>query len=211
MNKENILTALWDGLKKAFSDEKTDVKFQDAKTSDGVILRTDGDDFAVDGALIIVNADGTTTPAPDADYTIEDGRVITCAGGKITNVTAPANMKAQDNKTIVQQKSDEKDKSKDNKVKEETKFKVEESYKELTVELEKVKELFTDATKKIETLEKEVAENKQINVQLKELVNKIGESSADENPKLKKTDVKFNEQKIDKKRPSAIVNEFFRK
>jgi hypothetical protein len=212
--KETFLNAFWETLKKAFSNDKTDVKLQlDAKTSDGVIVRTDGEDFANGGQLLIVNADGTMTPATDGDYTLEDGRVVTCAGGVITNVVASTDMNAQP-KTPVQQKSDEKDKAKDNQMekdKQEIKFKAEDSYKELIVELEKVKEKFDSATKKIEKLEKEVAENSQINVQLKELVNKIGESSADEPKNLKKTDVKLNEQKLDKKRPSSIVNEFFRK
>lgn len=55
------------------------------KTTDGMELKTSGDAFAVGGDAVVVAADGTESPA-DGEYTLENGDIVKCAAGKITEV-----------------------------------------------------------------------------------------------------------------------------
>lgn len=60
----------------------------EAKTSDGTTLKTPADAMEVGVDLVIVNADNTETAAPDGDYTLENGDVVSVVGGKITAINA---------------------------------------------------------------------------------------------------------------------------
>jgi len=59
------------------------VALSDFKTSDGVVLSVDK--LEVGGSVTI-----GTDPAPDAEYKLESGEVITVAGGLITELESPA-------------------------------------------------------------------------------------------------------------------------
>lgn len=61
---------------------------------DGIIARYEGD-LAVGGELYVVTPQGETI-APDGNYEMEDGTVITVAGGTISAVMPPAESAAPD-------------------------------------------------------------------------------------------------------------------
>lgn len=55
------------------------------KTKDGQILSIAGDPV-LGVAVNVLNTDGTTSPAQDGEYTLEDGTVLTVTGGLISEV-----------------------------------------------------------------------------------------------------------------------------
>lgn len=69
--------------------EDTATKFVDAKTKDGQALQIEGDTIAPGAKVMVVGQDGTPAPAPDGELTLEDGTIITCKGGLITEITPP--------------------------------------------------------------------------------------------------------------------------
>jgi hypothetical protein len=80
-------------------ESNKEIKFVDAKTSDNIIVRSDGEDFATGAQLNILNEDGTMTIAPDGDYTIEDGDILTVVNGLITKIQDADNMNTQTQNT----------------------------------------------------------------------------------------------------------------
>jgi len=75
---------LIDKIKMLF-EATTEVKFLDVKAVDGTLLRT-AKAFEKDETVEVIAEDGTTAPAPDATYELEDGSSITILGGIITEV-----------------------------------------------------------------------------------------------------------------------------
>lgn len=65
-------------------------KFTDMKTTDGNLLSAGS--FEIGQDVMITNADGSQTPAPDGSYIMEDGSKITVAKGLIADVAAQENM-----------------------------------------------------------------------------------------------------------------------
>jgi len=60
-----------------------------ATAADGsTIVLYSNTDFTQDQEVYILDADGNQSPAPDNDYTLEDGTVLKVSGGKITEVVA---------------------------------------------------------------------------------------------------------------------------
>ena len=59
-------------------------KFVEATTSAGV-LKTEGESFVVGGTATITGEDGVEVPA-EGEYTLENGMVIKCEAGVITEV-----------------------------------------------------------------------------------------------------------------------------
>ena len=66
-------------IKELFSDTvataTAEAKFKDAKTQDGQILKIT-DDLVIGAKVEIVSEDGTLTPAPAGDITLDDGTVL---------------------------------------------------------------------------------------------------------------------------------------
>lgn len=60
------------------------------KTTDGVMLYTDGDAFVEGANVYTVDSNGNQVPATDGDYVLENGVTITIASGKITVVADPS-------------------------------------------------------------------------------------------------------------------------
>lgn len=58
----------------------------EAKTNDGLTMKTSADTLAVGSDVVIVAADGTETVPADGDYTLESGDVVSVSGGKITAI-----------------------------------------------------------------------------------------------------------------------------
>lgn len=72
---------------KVFLSEEVAVKLTDVKTKDGIILNFDGE-LSVGTEIFIVAEDGST-PAPDAEYILEDGSKIKVVDGKVAEIIAP--------------------------------------------------------------------------------------------------------------------------
>jgi hypothetical protein len=81
MDKANILTR----IKELFSTQE-DYKFMDYKTMDGRILRCESDGLDVGSKITEITQDGEV-PVEDGEYTLEDGMVLTIAGGMVDRMT----------------------------------------------------------------------------------------------------------------------------
>jgi hypothetical protein len=89
MNSKSVLSKILTLL--SLEDEK----LIQAKTDDGTILQSSN--FDVNDDVEVVNEDGTTSPAPDGEYTIsfttpegaESTQVIDIDGGKVASISSP--------------------------------------------------------------------------------------------------------------------------
>lgn len=72
---------------KVYLTEEVAVKLTDVKTKDGIILNFDGE-LSV-GTEIFIVAENGSTPAPDAEYILEDGSKIKVVEGKVDEIIAP--------------------------------------------------------------------------------------------------------------------------
>lgn len=76
------------GIKLSGVDEVAKIEMiATAKLKDGTEVASPSAEFEVGAELFVIDADGNQTPAPDGDHTLEDGTIVTTAGGKITAIT----------------------------------------------------------------------------------------------------------------------------
>lgn len=61
-------------------------QFRSLTTDNGIIAWEGEDDLKVGDAVFVESEDGERTPAPDGDYTLEDGVVIRVEGGKVAEI-----------------------------------------------------------------------------------------------------------------------------
>ena len=61
-------------------------KFEQAKLEDGTIVMWEGE-LATGTALFVVDEQGTQMPAPDGEHKLEDGTIVSTAGGLVVTVT----------------------------------------------------------------------------------------------------------------------------
>lgn len=71
---------------KALFEAPVEQAFKDVKAVDGTLLRT-ATDFVQDATVEVIAEDGTTSPAPDGSYQLEDGSTLVIEGGIIKEVT----------------------------------------------------------------------------------------------------------------------------
>lgn len=76
-------------LKKIKNINMANEKFVEAKTNDGVTLKSTAEVMAVGVDLMVVDAEGKETPA-EGEYTLENGTIIKAAAGKIDEIIEPA-------------------------------------------------------------------------------------------------------------------------
>jgi len=93
-NKKTIIEKI---KKFVFEEEVTEVKFFEAKDSEGNVLRVDGEDFAVGLEVKIIPEGGSIDLAKEGDYILEDGRTIKVdADGKITEIIEAADVETSE-------------------------------------------------------------------------------------------------------------------
>ena len=73
--------------KVALSKESPVKLMAEATTADGQMIATPADEWANGVEVFIVDADGNPSPAPDGEYTLDNGSKIVVAGGVATEVT----------------------------------------------------------------------------------------------------------------------------
>lgn len=61
-------------------------QFRSLTTDNGIVVWEGEDDLKVGDAVFVESEDGERTPAPDGDYTLEDGVVIRVEGGKVAEI-----------------------------------------------------------------------------------------------------------------------------
>ena len=61
-------------------------QFKSLTTDNGIIVWEGEDDLKIGDAVFIESEDGERTPAPDGDYTMEDGTIIRVEGGKVAEI-----------------------------------------------------------------------------------------------------------------------------
>ena len=124
----------------AGTETKAEVKFMDAKTSDGTILRTEQQDFVVGAKVQVMAEDGTLTNAPDGEHTLEGGKVITIKDS-----------------VIVLEKEAEEEKPVEEVVEQSINDELKKELATLKAELEKIKSEKVELKSKVEELSKEPA------------------------------------------------------
>ena len=61
--------------------------FLDAKAQDGSILRTADEAFKTGSQVVLISEDGTSAPAPDSSYVLEDGSTLVIKSGVVETIT----------------------------------------------------------------------------------------------------------------------------
>lgn len=67
-------------------EEAKDVQLRNITTDKGPIVWEGDEDLAVDTEVFVEDEGGNRTPAPEGDYTLEDGRVVRVADGKVVEI-----------------------------------------------------------------------------------------------------------------------------
>lgn len=68
-------------IKALFQNEN----FNDAKLADGTLIQWEGE-LGEGTAIMVIDTDGNTTPAPDATHELSDGTQVTTVGGLVTKI-----------------------------------------------------------------------------------------------------------------------------
>jgi hypothetical protein len=68
-------------IKALFQNEN----FNDAKLADGTLIQWEGE-LGEGTAIMVIDTDGNTTPAPDATHELSDGTLVTTVGGLVTMI-----------------------------------------------------------------------------------------------------------------------------
>jgi hypothetical protein len=68
-------------IKALFNNEN----FNDAKLADGTLIQWEGE-LGEGTAIMVIDTDGNTTPAPDATHELSDGTLVTTLGGLVTMI-----------------------------------------------------------------------------------------------------------------------------
>lgn len=136
MDKKSILKKIQDIM--TFSTEEEVKQFLDAKTIDGVIVRTNADAFVVGDALFVITEDGEQA-APAGEHTLEDGTIlVTDEGGTLLEVRLPE-VALEDVEEVKEMAEEETTEEKEEEMEEEVKE--EEKIAELTKRLEAIEEM----------------------------------------------------------------------
>ena len=61
-------------------------QYKSLTTDNGIIVWEGEDDLKIGDAVFIESEEGERTPAPDGDYTLEDGTIIRVEGGKVVEI-----------------------------------------------------------------------------------------------------------------------------
>ena len=64
-------------------------QFKSLTTDKGIIVWDSGEDLTIGDAVFIESEDGERTPAPDGDYTLEDGDIVRVENGKVVEIVEP--------------------------------------------------------------------------------------------------------------------------
>lgn len=161
MDKKSILGEIKKLIN--FKDEKEEIKmsFKDAKVGD-LIVRVEGDDFAVGLPLLVVTEDGAIPASPEleGEHKLDDGRVITLdAKGVITEVKeAVVEDLGYDDK-----KDDFKVEDKEEKMKEEDKEEKMKEEEEVEMTKEEMKMKFGNLEKRVEEMENIMKDMMEVN------------------------------------------------
>lgn len=67
-------------------EETKNVQLRNITTDKGPIVWEGDEDLAVDTEVFVEDEEGNRTPAPEGDYTLEDGRVVRVADGKVVEI-----------------------------------------------------------------------------------------------------------------------------
>jgi phosphomevalonate kinase len=59
--------------------------FNDAKLADGTLIQWEGE-LGEGTAIMVIDTDGNTTPAPDATHELSDGTLVSTVGGLVTKI-----------------------------------------------------------------------------------------------------------------------------
>lgn len=181
--KEKIKVMLESTVDTSTTDNTTEVKFIDAKTSDGKILRSEGESFVVGAKVSYMNEDGTLSDVEDAVYTLEDGSTLTTVGSVITEVTEASSDTTEAAKAANEVEAN--------------------STVELSKQINDVAELISSLTDEMVNLKKEISTLKTEKVEMKKQIEKIADEPATD--QRKKTDKNVELKK--ELRPSEIISQ----
>jgi hypothetical protein len=184
--KESILAKLKETYHKFFGEE-TPQKFAEVKTADGNTLFIDGESAAAGVPVMITDAEGAKSPAPDGEYKLEDGTVIAVKEGMITAVGKVEDTEEDMDETKLSKLEKAIKKLDIQKQVEEHKSAIAE-LKESQKSLKMSEEKEAEYAAKFEAQAKDIADIKDVNKQLFALVEKVLELPSEESRSNKKKD-----------------------
>lgn len=161
--------------------------FKDAKLADGTIVRYDGETPAIQTQLNVIATDGSVLPAPDGEYQLEDGTVLSVVNGLIQDVKPAEQASEAPNEEVMQDESAPMTEQAAKRIIESI---VKESVFALDEKLESIKneyaEKFEALKKENEELSKKNLENESLLKETFSLVEKIASLPSEESKHEKK-------------------------
>lgn len=150
---EEMILNLGKSISKMFSKIKNEVTLTLADGSQIYVVpaNPDAPDDLMNGSAFLLDESGmpTENPAPDGEHTLDDGRVIVVAAGKITEVRDAVDAKKLGEELAAAKTENEKLKAELETVKTENKKAIEDTKAEMKVELEKIQNAFKEFKKQV--------------------------------------------------------------
>lgn len=143
-------------------------KFIDVKTTEGMILRYEGDTPQVGQDVLLVKEDGTVEPAPDGEHELEGGVKVTIQDGKFTMVGGieEEEMTAEEKQAKIDEHLN--------------------ALRKLDVVIEEMKKDNEKKDEAIEDLKEEVEETKETMKEMFKIVEKLAEQPSEKPTERKK-------------------------
>ena len=96
---DNKVIVVVDGKVSEIKDPEAEVESEFVETDKGKLMWDNEDrDLQAGDAVYVADEEGNRVPAPDGDYTTEDGKVIKVADGKVTEIVDPKAEVAEESK-----------------------------------------------------------------------------------------------------------------
>lgn len=173
LNKKEILNEIKRLMKFGAEEEKGMENYVDAKSGENIV-RVEGEDFTVGADIFVVTEEGLL-PAPDGEHILEDGRKLTVAGGKVTEIELP---EADETEEVIEVELAEEGKKEEEEEMEEI------TPEEKAQEKESAMKKMEDAEKKIEEMESKIADMEEVIKEMVKAYGKVGSFSKDVENKL---------------------------
>lgn len=179
--KKDAKTILSELKKVLFGDEVQ--QFKEATLKDGTIIKYDGE-LAQGTALIAVTPEGEV-PIPDGTYEMEDGTMVTTAGGLVAEMVPPSKMNEDEAFAEKMKPFDER------------MGKLEESLKTLVDLATKQNESFEAVAKENKELKEAIGKQDEVNETILKGLEKFSKAPSGKPAEKKKNPLKENDEEVE--------------
>lgn len=80
------IKTLFSEVENNVEEKEVEVNFVEVTTIDGLVLKTDAEDFVEGAQVLVVGEDGTEAPATEGEYTVEGKIIVIDAESKVVEV-----------------------------------------------------------------------------------------------------------------------------